>query len=142
MEKKTLKSEYPLISSEWDYEKNDNLSPESCTPRSDLIVWWLCSKNHSWRASIKNRTTNKSGCPFCNHKRAIPGETDFQTRFPDIAKQWDFAKNGSLLPSEVLPFSNKKVWWKCEKGHSWQAKIENRVVSSCANTHKRVLKQK
>jgi len=34
-----------------------------------------------------------------------------------------------LLPSDVMPRSNKKVWWQCprEPEHVWQAQINNRV---------------
>jgi len=32
---------------------------------------------------------------------------------PDIAKLWDYDKNGKLTPFKVKPKSNKLVWWKC-----------------------------
>ena len=35
-------------------------------------------------------------------------------------------ENGNLLPSMVKPGSAKKVWWKCEEGHEWQAPIRDR----------------
>ena len=121
---------FPAIASEWNDTENEGKKPSAYSPNSGELIWWICSMGHSWQASIKNRTARGSGCPYCAHKRAIPGETDLQTRFPEIAQQWDYEKNGDLLPSMVLPFSNKKVWWKCEKGHSWQTKIELRVTQS------------
>ncbi len=46
---------------------------------------------------------------------------------PDIAAEWHPTKNGSLTP-EYVPFrSHKKVWWKCKKGHEWEAYISNRT---------------
>lgn len=30
-------------------------------------------------------------------------------------------------PTEYLPLSEEKLWWKCEKGHEWQASICNRT---------------
>ena len=46
---------------------------------------------------------------------------------PDIAKEWNFSRNHSLSPEKVSPESNKIVWWECEKGHQWGAKISARV---------------
>ena len=31
-----------------------------------------------------------------------------------------------MTPTSVLPNSSKKVWWKCSKGHEWQATIGSR----------------
>ncbi len=43
-----------------------------------------------------------------------------------LAKEWHPIKNGLLLPEYVSAGSNKKVWWKCKKGHEWQAVINSR----------------
>ena len=45
---------------------------------------------------------------------------------PEIAKEWHPTLNGDLKPSDVSFSSHKKVWWKCEKGHEWQTKINGR----------------
>ena len=42
---------------------------------------------------------------------------------PILAKDWHPKKNGKLAPRDFLKSSNKKVWWKCSKGHEWQAMI-------------------
>ncbi|MCX7615616.1 MAG: zinc-ribbon domain-containing protein, partial [Clostridiales bacterium] len=44
-----------------------------------------------------------------------------------MAAEWDYDKNGNLRPEHFTGGSNKKVWWKCKLGHSWQANIHNRV---------------
>lgn len=51
--------------------------------------------------------------------------------FPEIAKEWHPTKNSPLKPEYFLPGSNKKVWWKCEKGpdHEWEASIASRCQS-------------
>lgn len=35
-------------------------------------------------------------------------------------------KNNGLTLADILPNSNKRVWWKCSKGHEWQTQINNR----------------
>ena len=45
---------------------------------------------------------------------------------PELTKEWDYIKNGNLRPEYVATNSGKKVWWKCSKGHEWQATIDSR----------------
>ena len=47
---------------------------------------------------------------------------------PDLMAEWDWEKNNELgLNPAILTFSSgKKVHWKCSKGHSWMATIDNR----------------
>ena len=40
--------------------------------------------------------------------------------YPEIAKEWNYEKNGKLMPEQIAPKSSKKVWWKCSKcGYEW-----------------------
>ncbi len=51
--------------------------------------------------------------------------------YPDIAKEWDYEKNGKLRPELVSYGSQKKVWWKCAKcGNEWEAVIYSRTRGS------------
>ena len=45
-----------------------------------------------------------------------------------LMAEWNWEKNNELgLDLITITFSSgKKVWWKCTKGHEWQAKIDNR----------------
>ena len=45
---------------------------------------------------------------------------------PDLSAEWHPTRNGSVKPKDILPYSNKKVWWKCKKDHEWQAAPYNR----------------
>lgn len=47
-----------------------------------------------------------------------------------LLTQWHPTKNLPLTPEQVLPGSEKKVWWRCGQGHEWQAEIRSRV-SGC-----------
>jgi hypothetical protein len=46
---------------------------------------------------------------------------------PDLAREWHPTKNGNLGPKDVTPGSRRPVWWLCEKGHWWQARICDRT---------------
>ena len=123
----SLSAKYPKIAKEWDYEQNGGLSPDNIAGRSREEVSWKCEKGHTWKAMICNRTRkNDTGCPYCSGRYAIPGETDLQTLFPEIASQWDYEKNDKL-PSDVRPQCGDNVYWKCKHGYEWQAIIQNRT---------------
>ena len=38
--------------------------------------------------------------------------------------EWHPTRNGDLKLSELTVGSHRKVWWKCEHGHEWIAKID------------------
>ena len=119
----------PELSMEWHPYKNGSLKPSMITAGSDKKVWWMCSKGHEWQATVKDRN-QKSGCPYCRGKKAIHGETDLETCYPEIAKQWNYRLNGEARPSDYLPKSNKKMWWLCKLGHEWQATIASRTAGA------------
>jgi len=115
----------PILANEWNYEKNGKLIPKSVTPNSNKKVWWECNHKHEWQATIASRNSG-TGCPYCAGQRVIKGANDLQTVNPSLSKEWNYEKNNGLTPMDVMPNSGKKVWWKCEKGHEWEAKIQNR----------------
>ncbi|MGG0237780.1 zinc-ribbon domain-containing protein [Bacillus rhizoplanae] len=93
---------------------------------SNRKYWWICDKGHEWKAVVSNRTLFNKGCPYCSGHKAIQGETDLGTKFPEISKWWNHERNHPLLPSQFKPQSNKKVWWQCDEGHEWEAVICSR----------------
>ena len=121
-----LESQFPYIAAQWDYSKNGELKPCDVTSKSSKRVWWICDNGHSWISTVANRTSNH-GCPYCAGKLAIVGETDLESQFPHVAAQWDYDKNGELLPHQVSSKSNKSVWWICEHGHSWKSTVYHRT---------------
>lgn len=60
-------------------------------------------------------------------RKLIPGQNDLFTVNPVLAAEWHPTKNGDLTPDTVTAHSNKKVWWRCSKGHEWQEIINNRI---------------
>ena len=124
--KNTLDKCYPEIASEWDFNKNNGLTPDMVTATSGRKVWWQCEKGHEWEALISNRTRAKSGCPYCAGKKAIVGVNDLATADPQLASEWHPIKNGSLTPSDVMSSSKKKIWWICSEEHEWNATLDSR----------------
>lgn len=115
----------PKVAKEWNYDKNGNLTPYMVTEHSGKKVWWICEKGHEWKVTVDNRT-NGNDCPYCSNK--LPCEENcLATIRPDIAKDWDYSKN-KLTPNNILPMSNKYIWWKCNEGHNWKTKVSTRTI--------------
>ena len=106
--------------SEFDTEKNKYSMKEIITGSSKLI-WWKCSKGHTYQATAHRRIRTGSGCGVCSHNILVKNENDLLTTHPEIAKEWDYEKN-EKNPDEVMAGSNiKKYWFICPKGHSYEA---------------------
>jgi len=54
-------------------------------------------------------------------------ENNIRISDPNVAKEWNKEKNGELKAESFTSGSNKKVWWKCIKGHEWEATIYSRT---------------
>lgn len=119
---------YPLIAHEWHPTLNEPLMPNHVTPGSKKKVYWLCNKTHVFQATINNRTSNQSKCPYCANKK-ISSTNNLMAKCPEVASEWHYNKNIDLTPYDVLSASNKKVWWLCRNKHEWQASIYNRTIT-------------
>ena len=45
----------------------------------------------------------------------------------ELLDQWDTERNGADTPRTVSYGSQRKIWWRCEKGHTWQAPVYSRT---------------
>ena len=118
----------PLLVKQW--SKKNKIKPTEVSIGSHKKVIWRCKKGHEWEAAVKSRTINKTGCPYCSHKKVLAGFNDLATLLPDIAAEWS-NRNYPLLPTQVTVFANRKVWWKCKDcGKEWNTLISTRSSGS------------
>ena len=148
----------PNIAKQWHPTKNGDLTPYNISKYSEKKVWWKCEMgdDHQWESRIKDRSLGNN-CPVCSGHKTVLSNC-LATINPNIAKQWHPTKNGDLTPFDITENSNKKVWWKCEKGddHEWRTAVSTRssgngcpicrgrviVKSNClATTHPEIAKQ-
>lgn len=157
--------QFNYLLKEWHPTRNRNippynitLSPDAMTPTDTRLVWWQCKKGHNWNESVADRVKgildgDSEGCPFCQPEKIerAPILWDYCTSdVPDgeldcfhLLDEWDYEKNYPLTPKDVKTVEYRKVWWKCEKGHSWEQLISNRVKAGVGCPycgHRRVLK--
>lgn len=123
--KDSFAKSHPELVKEWNYKKNINLTPEDFVSHSNKKVWWKCSKGHEWQQRIDARVRG-TRCPYCTNQKILKGYNDLESQNPQLAKEWNYEKNGSLKPSKVGIGYGKLVWWKGKCGHVWQSTVYSR----------------
>jgi hypothetical protein len=100
----------------------DGWDPRTFSAGSSKKVGWRCEKDHRWVAAVNDRSSGK-GCPVCSGRQVLSGLNDLATTNPELAAQadgWD--------PTTLKAFSGRKVGWRCESGHEWEAVVGNRSM--------------
>lgn len=98
---------------EWD--------PKTVVQFTGAMKKWKCELGHVWSAQVSGRSRG-NGCPYCSNKRILVGFNDLATVEPDVAKEafeWD--------PKTVTRSVSKKMKWKCQFGHIWNALVSDRT---------------
>lgn len=101
-----------------EYSKENTVDPFAVTEFSGLTVKWNCliHKDTQWEASFHSRAIGYGSCPVCKNYN-YSGK--FFEKYPDFKMWYDSEKN--IRPFESYSIqSNEPVWWKCDKGHSFQ----------------------
>ncbi len=133
-----LATRNPTLAKQWHPTLNNNLTPKLLTQGSNRKVWWLCSNcGEAWQAIVANRVqkpTNR-GCPTCAGKKIKNGYNDLATLFPKIAEEIHPTKNNKLIPSqiagkELTAGKDLTLWWLCDNGHEYKAKIHDRTYKN------------
>ena len=141
--------------------KNDNLKYNICKDNGIALIR-ICEYEHSskWRLyyrkieipSAKDEYLDSAISTLC-YKLGKPQDVNvardrFEIQsyltakhislldeFPELAKQWDYEKNGGLRPEQFAVHSNTKVNWICDKcGNRWEAGINERTRSDGKQT--------
>jgi hypothetical protein len=105
-------------------EEADGWDPTTVIAGTNKKLSWKCSKGHVWLAIGSSRSSlkNPTGCPFCSQQKVLVGFNDLATTHPELAKEadgWD--------PTTVIAGTNKKLSWKCSKGHVWDTSGSHRL---------------
>ena len=112
----------------------DGWDPREYSAGSNKKLGWKCKFDHRWTAVIAARTGKlKTGCPVCANQIVLSGFNDLATKFPQLAMDldgWDATTLGAG--------SNRRVNWKCNLGHKWNAQVSSRTALNtgcpvCAN---------
>jgi hypothetical protein len=130
--------------------KNDRPPCAYTSGESKTKIWWQCpiAKDHVWPARFADRLQlykrkgsqfhddgGTVGCPFCAPNAKPSSTNNLAKNRPEIAKEWDYEKNGGLTPENITTHSGRTVYWICAKGHSYHSSVHDRTrgdnPSSC-----------
>ena len=125
MKKLPLSITHPEIVKQWDYKKNGNLTPDQVSCGSHKKVWWLCKKGHEDQVIISSKI-RKGYCSFCSGRK-VNKDNCLASTHPYLIREWHSTKNGGITPYEVTKGSEIVIFWKCNKGHEWNEKINKRT---------------
>lgn len=121
----------PELLIQWDYEKND-IDPTKVSKGSDTKRWWLCEEfRHSHHVSVSSKTKkNPTKCTVCKGRQLLTGFNDLQTKYPDVASEWDYDRNDTT-PDKVTSRNHNTYWWKCRNHpHSYKATCNDKTKPS------------
>lgn len=127
----------PDLVSWWDDERNGGVSAEDVFANTHKKYYFVCPHGHSYPRAVYQMTmSNAGGCKYCSGQVAT-AQNNLKVTHPDLAAQWHPTKNGNNKPEDYLSGSNKVVWWKCSRGHSWKASIAKRALRGdrCSKCH-------
>ena len=132
---KQLLSSRPELVAQWHPTENVGQTPDTVTVGSRFSGTWVCDAcpcghRHIWTAKVCDRAGSlNTGCPVCTGKKpCVCGS--LARRHPEVAAQWDHARNGTLQPEQLRPSSNKVVHWLCPSHtppSTWTAAIATRT---------------
>ena len=105
------------------------VSPDSKTKAEEITegsakkLLWRCGEGHDWMATVVDRSRGVS-CPYCSNQKVLPGFNDLATVNPELAKQ--VSPDSRIKAEDVTAGSEKKILWRCSKGHEWLARAYSR----------------
>jgi hypothetical protein len=121
-----LATTHPELARLWDPEAGNKKTPQEVTAgNAKDRIGWRCPRGTLLRTPIR-LVASGGRCNVCAGRTLLTGFNDLATKRPDVAAQWNYNRNGTLTPDQVLPGSDTTVWWVCPNGHDFPRSIANR----------------
>ena len=110
---------------EWHPKKN-KITAQEITAGSNKKAWWICEKGHEWEANIAARNSG-NGCPYCSNRLAGYGNS-LADHSAHLIHEIDFNRS-NVDPTKIPAGSAQKLWWTCDRGHSYEAPVRRRTMT-------------
>lgn len=114
-----LQTLYPDLTKEFDVEKNE-MSADALVGNGSRYLWWICPKGHSYSTKLARRIEGL-GCAYCGNFKLMKGYNDFESHYPERAKEFNRELNGGIGADEIFKSSNVVFWWTCKRGHDYKS---------------------
>lgn len=115
----TLAYHNPELINEWHPSLNRDKTPYNISYGSGYKAWWIMRYNDpntgkifdfEWQSAVYHRSAGEK-CPYLAGKKVFAGFNDFATICPELKEQVHPKKNCGLSATDILAYSNKKIWW-------------------------------
>jgi len=136
---RTLAIRFPSLLAQLHPTRNTDLDPGALAASSKRKVWWICGRGHEWRATVGSRTAG-TGCPACAPQRRaqtirangprVPTHRSLAAKHPELLAELHTTRNQNLDPRKIAAGSTRRIWWRCQIGHDWQARVNDRSHGS------------
>lgn len=123
-----LGTAFPEVAAQLHPVRNGEITPDIITVNSNRKLWWVDEHGHEWLSTVTKRTSGR-GCPICSGHAVVIGVNDLLSQHPAVAAEMHPTKNASLTAEQIPEKGGRwKIWWLCNKGHEWEARVKGRVV--------------
>lgn len=146
-----LKTRYPEAASKWDYKRNFTV-PEMHFPSSRKQMWWICEKNHSYRASIRSIALRDSICTKCNYqtsRQEIDLYNKLCKKFPtleihhrnrSVIKSIRYVELDIYIKEVKLAVEYNGIYWHDKK--AWLKDLKNNTFKTKENLKSKLCQEK
>lgn len=117
---RSLQSTHPELAAQLHPLRNGALTALDLSSGLARSVWWLCPNGHEWQASVAGRVAGR-GCAQC--VRSEPLTRSLANVHPELAAELHPSRNLGVVAEQLAPQSSWQVWWRCPRGHEWEARV-------------------
>ncbi|WP_344043632.1 zinc-ribbon domain-containing protein [Nocardioides panacihumi] len=99
----SLACTHPDVAAEWHPTKNGDLTPFDVTHGAKTEVWWRCSRDHEWPATVANRAhaSHRTRCPECQRGQTSVIEIELFAELASVLSPT--LGSGSVLNQRRIP---------------------------------------
>lgn len=119
-----LLTTHPDIAAMWANGWAEGHSPIVVSAGAKMLVRWRCKDGHIFWARPWELVSGRRGCNICVRERTVPYEKSLAATHPAHAARLHPSMNGNLTAEHITHGERREMWWECEKGHDYSARID------------------
>lgn len=119
----------PVLAAYFDADESPDVRLNECVLGSSRDVNWACPTcHHKWHNQIRHISTYAEPCPRCDGREVTPGVNDAATLHAHLLPEVDEDVQPASVLVGMTPSNGARIGWKCAKGHTWGARLVDRVT--------------
>ena len=104
----------------------------------EKLIMFFLQELEMWQGTFWGRypdvNLERDGNEIRELHRTQKLENSLEKRYPKLAEEWNYERNGNLLPSMFSAGSSERAWWKCSVcENEWKTSIQSRAQGTGCN---------